>query len=291
MSWLIIAFISAMLSAASAITQKKILFSVDALRFSLMVSLFGCLFSLPFLLTVNFSAITAMAVAVLFIKSLLGSFAFFYVMQSIRNLELSGALPLMALTPGLVAIFAFIILGESLSGFEIAGIVLLASGTYLLETKGKAGLAEPFRVFVRSRNHHYVLIALSLFTITSILDKMILKNYRLQPEAFLVFQQFFFLLVFAVTYYFTRRSDNICSGYNRNILLLIITVAVLTIGYRYTQVLAFRIAPIAVVLAVKRISVLFAVVIGGRIFKEHDLLKKTIATIIIIIGAILISEE
>jgi uncharacterized membrane protein len=44
----------------------------------------------------------------------------------------------------------------------------------------------------------------------------------------------------------------------------------------------------ALVIAIKRISVLFAVIIGGKIFKEKELMRRTIATIILVVGALLV---
>ena len=63
----------------------------------------------------------------------------------------------------------------------------------------------------------------------------------------------------------------------------------LTIIYRYTQIEAVKIAPVALVLAVKRISIFFAAVIGGKIFKEHNLWIRAAAAAVIIIGTLLIT--
>ncbi|MGE5500287.1 MAG: hypothetical protein ACM3Q2_19600, partial [Syntrophothermus sp.] len=70
----------------------------------------------------------------------------------------------------------------------------------------------------------------------------------------------------------------------------IVFIALLTIVYRYTEIAAVKNAPVALVLSIKRISVFFAVIIGGRIFKESSLLIKSIATAIIIAGVILIAK-
>lgn len=289
MSWITIAFISALLSAGAAILQKKILFRMEVLDFSLLASLLTLIVSLPFAFVIRFEDISAISLAVLSIKSFLGAFAFYYVMKSIKSLELSSALPLMALTPGLVAFFAFLILGENLSDTELAGLILLATGTYLLELRDKMHPAEPFLVFLRSKSHHYVLLALLLFTFTSILDKVILKNYRMQPEAFMLFQQAFFFVIFLVISFLEKKRTDRKIGLN--LFLLVLFVAIFTAGYRYSQILAVKEAPVALVLAIKRTSVLFAVIVGGRIFKEHSLTKKSIATAIIILGAMMIMEE
>jgi uncharacterized membrane protein len=76
-----------------------------------------------------------------------------------------------------------------------------------------------------------------------------------------------------------------------DIWLWIALVALLTTGYRFAQTAAVKAAPVAVVLSVKRLSVFFTVMLGGYIFRERSLLKKTVATAIIIAGAIMIMKE
>ena len=45
MTWIILASISAALSATAAIFEKKALFKLDALEFSFLISLFGAIFA------------------------------------------------------------------------------------------------------------------------------------------------------------------------------------------------------------------------------------------------------
>ncbi len=51
-------------------------------------------------------------------------------------------------------------------------------------------------------------------------------------------------------------------------------ISVLTIGYRFTQVAAVGMASVALVLAIKRTSVFWATIIGGKIFSDKDLIEK-----------------
>ena len=291
MDWFTLAIVSALFSAAAAISQKKILFELTALDFSLLLSIFNFVFSIPFFIGVNFSSINLISLLILFAKNVLGAFAFLFVMLSIKNLEISKALPLLALTPGLVAIFAFVTIGDPLSLIEVSGILFLLIGTYLLESKPGQTIFEPFKVFYNSKKYRYVVTALILLTATSILDRFLLNKSEntISPAVFMSFQQFFLAVIFIIIYLFSRKNINKLSGsLNKNIWLWIIIIAILTIGYRYTQIEATKLAPAAIVLAVKRISVFFAAIIGGRIFQEKRLLIKAAATAIIISGVILI---
>lgn len=290
MTWLTLAFASALLSAAAAIFEKKALFKMDALEFSFLLSVFGALFSIPFFFGVDFDSLEFSVLLILYFKTIFGTLAFLNVMYAIKNLEISGALPMIVLTPGLVAIAAFFILGDSLGNFEIVGMLLLLLGTYMLEMNNAGkGLFDPFLVFIKSKNHHYIVFALILFTATSITDRLLVNDLKMPPLTFMAFQQVFQFINFLLLMLIARRSLSVTlHNSSKTILYIIIGIAALTVFYRWTQIEAVKLAPVALVLSVKRTSVFFASVIGGKIFHEHRLLMKAIATLIMIGGAILI---
>ena len=290
MSWFLLAFISALFSAAAAISQKKILFKIGALEFSLLLSVLNIILLLPLFFFLNYENIFWDKLLVLYIKTILEAFAFLNVMLAIKNFEISKALPLLALTPGLVAVSAFIFIGDSLTINEVFGILLLILGTYIIETRTRRDLLDPFKIFISSKQHHYVLTALLLFTVTALMDRLLLHKYDMEPESFLVFQNLFIVINFIFIFLFSKKSFNSLKVFIKGDLLkLLFFISVFTIIYRYAQIEAVKIAPVALVLAVKRISIFFAAVIGGRIFKEHNLWVRAAATAIIILGTLLIS--
>ncbi len=290
MDWFFIAFISAVLSAASTIFEKKVLFKIDAFSFSLLNSVFNLLFTIPFIFIANYANISDKGLFILFFKTVLNSAAFYFVMLSLKNLEISKALPLLVLTPGFVALFAFIFLSEPLSTYQLTGMFMLLLGTYILEMQAKEDFWEPFKVFLKHKNYRYVMAALSLFTITTLLDKYILKDLVKDPKAFLVFQQLFTAIIFLIASFFVKGGIvKIVRQTEQNLWFFIVIIALFTIGYRYTQIEAIKYAPaVALVLSVKRISVFFASVIGGKIFNEKNLIRKAIATAILIAGTFFI---
>jgi uncharacterized membrane protein len=292
MTWFYFALISAVLSAASTITEKKVLFKTDAMDFVFWASVFNVLFSIPFFFGINYGALQSFNLVVLFIKSVLGALSFICVMYALKNLEISGALPLMVFTPALVAIFGFLFIGDALTWFQIGGIALLIVGTYLLEVRPNQKIYEPFLVFKGSKYYYYIGAAILLFTLTSVLDKLLLGKYKLPPVAFMAFQQLFYLGVISVIYAFNKfKSGKFEIIKEPSIWFWIAVVAILTIGYRYSQIMAVKNGPVAAVLAVKRTSVFMAAIFGGKLFKESSLLQKAIATAIMVAGAILIMED
>ncbi len=289
MNWFILAFTSALFSAAAALSQKKILFKIEALDFSFLVSVIGLPFLIPFFIGISYGDLTIESLLILYFKSILGTFAFLFVMLALKNFEISKALPLMVLTPGLVAVFAFLFLGDSLSFKEVMGIFLLMIGTFLIEVSDKKNIFNSFSAVIKSKHYYYIISALVLFTASAILDRLLLTSYKFPPENFMAFQQLFFAFNFLVLFLFKRKESDIKKIVSdKNLILWIILIAALTVSYRYTQIEATKIAPVALVLAVKRISVFFSSVGGGKIFKEKNFIVRTSAAAIMIAGTLLL---
>lgn len=290
MAWYTLAFISALLSAAAAILEKKSLFKIRALEFSFLVSIAGFLFSIPFGANLSISVFSSLGFAVMVIKTAMNALSFYFIMLSLKNLDISNSLPLMELSPGFVAVLGALFLNEVPNGYQIIGILLLILGTYLINLKRNGGFMEPMVLFFKSKGHNYILYALLLFTITSILDKIIVVKLNVTPEHFIFLHHFLTLIIFTTAFFIIRKDESftILKSIGKDIWILIILVGFLSVFYRFTQILAVKAGPVALVLAIKRTSVFFACVIGGTLFKEETLLRRVAATIILILGGMLI---
>jgi len=293
MEWYWLALLSALLSAFAAIMQKKVLSEITALNFTVIVSVFVALFSTFLIGKVDLSVSGSYSILVLFGKSIINATAFLCILIALKNLEISRALPVLAASPMAVALLAFILLGESLSLTEVLGMVLIVLGTYVLELKKNENIIAPFRVFVESKYHRIILIALGLMSLSAILDKLLLTSFKLPPLTFLVMQNYFFLIIFLLYRFLSglkNRNEKLFKGVSKNILIIIVLIAIATIGYRWTQMEATKLGPVGLVIAVKRLSVLFAVLIGAKLFKEENYLRKVLATLTIVAGALLIYD-
>jgi len=286
MTWFFLALISAVFSAVSTLAEKKSLFSLDALDFSYIVSIVTLVFSIPFFIMAPVQQDITASLVILFIKTVLSAAAFLLVMLSIKNLEISEALPLLAISPGLVAVLAFFLIGDVLSLFEWIGVFLIVAGTYILELKKNIeGIFSPFKTLFKSSKYNYVLGAVALFTITSLMDRILLKGYKLPPYTFMAYQQLFYGIVFLTIILFKRKSATVSfKSLNKKLWQLVLLVAVFTVVYRYTQIAAIKLAPVGLVLAVKRLSVLIAIIIGGKLFNEQNVTRRIVAAIIILAG-------
>lgn len=293
MIWFWLAIFSALLSASAAILQKKTLKELSALNFSFSLSFLIALFSTPLLYFTDTGILSSASAFWLFIKSLINAMAFLCIMTALKNLELSRTLPILAASPLLIALMAYIFLGEDLKLLEVTGMFLIVAGTYILEIRKNENAFYPFVIFRRSEFHRTIILALILMTVSSVMDKFILVKYKLPPVLFVVLQNYYFLLIFSLIILFSKNKPEllIILKNNKFLILLLVIISLVTIGYRLTQIEAVKLAPVGIVISLKRLSVFFAVLIGARIFREESYLKKIIATSLIVGGAMMIYKE
>jgi drug/metabolite transporter (DMT)-like permease len=337
MMWLVFALASALLSAAAAVIQKKILFRMTALEFSFSVSALILLVSALVPLSMDVGALPSQTLVLILGKSALGACAFLLVMLSLEKNQISSALPLLGLTPAAAAFLSMPALGESLQFREWAAIALMIGGTFLIEKKPAAKYFVTVHDPAALKAHLPIVGALVLFAVSSVADKLLVSTYRIHPLIVLFYQHIVYCLIFGamlvlrevfrrtfasplvqpdapaaapppfggarILQPFMRKRTSRPSGGPRMTLAnaqaqdgpfirsflgtclaqlpLIAAVALITIAYRVAQLEATKDAPAALVLAVKRTSIVFASLYGGRLFSDERLTAKCIGAALI----------
>jgi drug/metabolite transporter (DMT)-like permease len=288
MMWFILASSSAILSAAAAIIQKKVLFKLDALEFSFLVSIIILAFSsfIPF--SIDLTSIPPTTLLIICGKSILGGFAFLLVMMSLEHNQISSALPLLGITPAVTALLEIPILGASFQSWEWVGIGLIVAGTYLLEKRPSQKLFHPFKEAFFSKNHYYIFGAVGLFAVSSIAEKLLLSGFKTNPLVILFYQHLIYCILFGFLISIRVSSLRSVLQKGKTQMPFIVGVALLTIAYRFTQLEATKIAPVALVLAIKRTSILYASFFGGKLFSEERLAIKLLGGALIVAAGFII---
>ena len=182
----------------------------------------------------------------------------------------SNSPPLKNLSPLVVVIFAFIFLGERVESLHLWGIFLVLLGAYIIEANHHwSDLSYPFEKIKKSRHIHYVFFAILIWAFMAVGNKYLLDF--LKPVSLL-----FYLLVFSTIttitaiHIFHNGFRDIKSGikkYGGPIFLTSILAIVSDLALFQAMSLAF----VSLVIPIKRLSTLFATVIGGEIFHEKDI--------------------
>jgi len=296
MEWYTLALWSALFSSLSMIVTKKTLMKEHAMEFATVFSLSMLLFSLPLFFVADFN-ITLQNWAILIFGSIISAIGFLYLTKAVRHMEISEASPIFSFDVAFVAIIAFFFLGEMITTKQIGGMGFILVGAYLLEfrhIKGKkAELLYPLKVMMRSKYIHYILLGLALYAISGVIIRFLLNTANpnaINPYTFLLVHHFIIFLVFVcMIHKFHNGMKGIKHGMKSAGKYIFLAAFVLFISrVLMVHTLTIPTAMVALVLSVKRMSSLFATVIGGEIFKDHHLKKKIVASIIMIIGAIII---
>lgn len=141
---------------------------------------------------------------------------------------------------------------------------------------------QTFKEILLSKNHYYMYGALGLFAFSSVFDKLLVSEYKTDPLVVLFYQHIVYCVMFGFLLLVRKLSFQSAVQKGTSQLPFIITVAFLTIAYRFTQLEATKFAPVALVFAVKRTSILYASFWGGRIFSEGRLAQKLIGAALIV---------
>ncbi len=286
MEWFIFAFGCAVLAALSAILQKKTLLKEHAAEFSSTFSVIVVLVSLVLIPWVEFN-ITWFMLSIIFASAFFAAIGFLLTVKALRHMDISVVSPMRNLSPALLAIIAFFVLGERLTLMQITGIVVLIIGSYILEIDHKKhSLLSPFRELWKSKYLHLLLISLVSYAFSAVTGKYALSFVK--PITLVFFSQIFVAILFFLLLDFEYNGIEGIKHGLKNFGWLILVAAVLTVSYRVLQSQAMSMALVSLVIPIKRLSTLFSTIIGGELFKEHGLKEKCIACIIMIAGATLI---
>jgi drug/metabolite transporter (DMT)-like permease len=204
-------------------------------------------------------------------------------------MQISEVSSFVALGPIVTALFGFLFLGEILNFKEIFGISIIVVGIYVLELQNTTKLLSPLRNIARNKYIHFVLYALVLYGVTDVVGKLVLSKYDFQPGVYLFYYQLFLLLFYCICLLFQKNTSAKANlKISKQNILLIILIAILTLGYRYFHLAAVKLTSIGIALAIHRSSTLITTIAGGKLFKEGDLVRKSIAALAVIVGVIFI---
>lgn len=286
MSWLIYALICAIFTSAAVLVQKRTLIKQHAMEYSASLAFFNFVLSIPLFFLIDYSKVTLFPLIILFFISIFGAIAFLLIAKSIRHMEISSASPLFVLGPGITALLAFFILGEKLTLLQIFGISILIFGSYILELKNHHDLFHPLRILKQSKYVYFIILALLLYSFCAVFDRMMLSRFGVEPITYIAFAHVFLAFHFLIMMtFFHDGIKGIKSGI-KNAGPWLLLIAILTIGYRLAQMQAIKVAYVGLVLPVKRMSALFTTMIGGGLYHEHNLLRKSVSCVIMITGMV-----
>ncbi len=207
---------------------------------------------------------------------------FYY--ESIKDEEISLALPILSLSPIITVLIGIITIGEIPKFLGILGIFFILFGVYALKIgHTRHGLLEPLRHLHSNRSVRLMAVVMLSASIGGLLDKIAVQA----SNPFFYAAVNFILLsakLFTITLIKAKNHLRDLKNHFRKFFILGGVVA----GYSIFYLLALNTGITSYVIAIKNASILFTIVLGITLFKEKDRKAKILAGASIFIGLILI---
>ncbi len=291
MLWVLFSLLAGFFVALSDALNKKHLGSegyvkmavartLGALPFLLLLLLYFLLFQEK---TLYFTPSFLINVLLLLLLEIVATL--FY-MKGLQISPLSASLPYLSFTPVFIIITGNLILGERISSVGILGIVLITLGGYMVHlSRLKEGLLGPLKGLWKERGSLFLLITALIYSITSVLGK---KGILLSDPLF--FAVFYFSLLSFMTplilkILYPLDISTFIRKRKREILLVGGSQAAMCICH----MLALSLVETAYMIALKRTSIIFAVLLGWYFFRERHFKLRLSAVTIMFLGILILT--
>lgn len=283
MEWYILALLSAVFLGISPIISKKILLKEHATEFVTTTLLLVSIGLLPVIGRADFSVRWEIWVLML-CKAVLISTSLILGFKATRHLEISAVEPLKNLSVVFVTLMAFIFLSERVDILQGFGILLVLIGSYSLEVYKH----HPRSLLIHNKFVTYFLLAVFLASVAIILDRVMLQYTSVWTIMIIPnFMMTIILLVYQGMVF--KGFKDIGHVLNiSGISILFVVILKIAADLTYLGAIAIPAAAVSLVIAIKRLGVFISTFLGGELFHDHHLLRKTLSCILMLVGVYLI---
>jgi len=284
MLWVIYSLLSAFTFSTADAFTKKASDGIDRNILTLSRFLYGAPIALLMLFFAQIPRIDAGFWSVMAVIIPLEILAWILYIKAIRESQLSLVAPIISFTPVFLVATSFLIIGElpSLSG--LAGILLVASGAYILNFKTlRHGIFDPITSIFREKSSLYMLIVAFLFSITSTLSKITVQKSSavFSSSAYLLAMSMSF---FAISFFKSRSKMPQLKTHAGELAPIGLFYGSMAIFHN----MAITLTLVPYMMSIKRTSSIFSVFYGHFWFKEHNMKNRMAGALVMLIGAILI---
>jgi drug/metabolite transporter (DMT)-like permease len=284
---IILVILSAAMHAGRNFLTKK---ATDKQAFVWWYEVVGLLLFTPLFLN-YFSAASLSSIPVwsfIFASGLLHFVYWVLLTKALETGDLSLVYPIMRSSPALVLLFSIFLLNEAVTPRGVAGILLVALGSYSINMKRLSldELARPFRALSHDRAIQFAFLTLVSVASYSIVDKAAVGY--IHPVVFAYVYPWFSMLLF--TGYISKRKtkSKIKSEWQTNRTPILVCGFLSIFGY-FLILVAFTLERVSYIVGLRQLSIVFAVFLGGYALKEKHQRMRFASASIIFVGTFLIA--
>jgi uncharacterized membrane protein len=283
--WLLFSFLTAFFYAAGGAWSKKVTRTVNNYTATWAMFTFG----IPFLvIPLAISGLPEIKTPFIWGwggSLLINMLAFTLFVKALKISPLSLTFPFLSFTPIFLIFTGYIFLGELPDIYGVFGIILVASGAYVLNMcKESRGILAPLRAIKNEKGSVFMLIVSLLWSFAASLDKVALLSSS--PYFYIVaFHTGFFVLYLP---FLIKLNPGFPGEVKRNYPSLFV-LGILEGLMAVFQMTALRVALVSYVISIKRSGMILSLVMGALFFKEEINVYRAAGTVIMVLGVVLIS--
>ncbi len=301
MLWLALASGTALCEALKDATGKQALKSLDEYSVLLGFTSVGALFMATLMLvTGGVPTLGPDFGLALLIGGGLNILAFTLYTKAIKIADLSLTVPLVTLTPLFLLVTSPIIVDEWPTGLDAMGVLLLIVGSYLLNLKPSDGFTlAPLKALMTNPGSRMMLGVAFLWSITSNFDKVGTLNSSSLFWGMSLFGTIAMGMVpFVIRQVWQQGTGSVFGKMRTDKLAnvrsqapFIILAGLFNATGISLQFVALTMAPVAQVVAVKRMSALISVGFGYALFGETELRERLLGAAIMVSGVAIMAID
>lgn len=299
MLWLLLASCTALCESLKDVGSKQSLKTIDEFIVTGVTMWVGVAVLLPYIaLTTGFPTIGPHFGLAILVGGSLNVVAFSLYIRAIKLGDLSLTVPLVTLTPLFLLVTSPLIVGEWASPTDAIGVLLIIIGSYILNLGARSGepnqprsYLAPIRAMVHNPGSRLMLIVALIWSITSTVDKIGVQNSSPLVWAASLFGFIGTALLPLMVRRWRRQSCDRghCPSLSRREILTLGSAGIINAIGVGLQMIALTLAPVAQVIAVKRMSALVTVVLGHLLFQETGIKERLLGAAVMVAGVAVIS--
>ena len=220
---------------------------------------------------------------VVFTTAFLNFIANYLLYSALKKDEISVSIPMLSYAVLPTLLISFLLLGEFPSTSGFLGVFLISFGTYFIELKNVKHFLDPYKRLFSNKAVQYVLIVALLYGASSTFDKL---NVLYSDSFFGGSVKW--LLAGIMTSMFAIYSGDFkiseIKKHYKKFLIIGFLLALIEVSMNLSYLEAF----VSYSISIKRLSILFAVLYSALVLKESNPVHRSIASLAMVAGAILI---
>ncbi len=283
------AFFNGFFSSVRSGFIKHHLVNTDSIIAAWISSVIALLITLPLLLIIEPLVMPTQFWTDVIVVSMMNALTAVFTVKALKKGDLSIIDPLRSLVPVFVLLCGPFILNEYPDMFGLLGVLSIIAGSYLLELrKTGLGILSPVKALWRHPGAPYMIVNTLLWGVSSTVSKRAIigtstTHYIIALSSFMAL----FLTIAALFRIRTTHLKVAHFSFSKQIAPLFI-IGFLGAAIHYCQAIAMTYMLAVYVIAIKRLDLIFSIIIGKIFFRESSFGFRFAAGVLMITGTFII---